>query len=786
MGTPAYMPPEQALGEVDRLDERSDVFGLGAILCEFLTGTPPYVGGNGTEVYRMASRGKLDDALTRLDACGADGELLTLARECLEVEQDDRPRDAGVLAERVTGYLESVESKLRETELAKVDAQVRSEELRRRHKLALTAGVTIVATLIIGISLSVWQAMRATAAETLAIDQADRATAAERQTAETLKEVAGERDAKEQARKDAADVSGFLESIFRSPDPERDGSEIKVVELLDTAAKKLQTGLADQPASRAHLQDTLGRTYHALGLSHKAIRLQENARDFCLATYGPEHPVTRAVMTSLANSYFGAHRLDEAFKLREDVLRLDRKLLDPEHPNVLISMHNLSCSYTFVGRTDDAIKLVKETLALRRKVLGPEHPDTLTSLRLLSLCLGAGRSDEAIKMQEELLPIHRRVLGPKHPETLRLMTTLARYYDAADRDDEALKLREELVALSSEGLGAEHPSTLFAMSNLVGSYSEAGRQDEALELQEKVVSLCRKNLGEVHPQTLGEMTNLAGHYANAGRLDEAVALQEKTLALKRQAIPNHSYLPIAIDRMSHLYIRAGHPDKALPLVSELLEFCVGKTGNSSRALRVATLQAWFAVGDAYGVTRKRTLAWAASTDDRAVADHITRLSCLRPIKDAELRKAALKLGQRTVTLGQDDKKTLPWSRLALGMAEYRNAQYEQSAQTLATATASAADTDDKAHVARITGTAKFYRAMCLFQKGKRDEARTLFNATAAKMKPYPADEKNPHADDEAHGDDLILWLAYREAKALLQISTTKTPAVARRPRAKTP
>ncbi|MFO0906683.1 MAG: protein kinase [Pirellulales bacterium] len=182
MGTPAYMPPEQALGEVDRLDERADVFGLGAILCEILTGQPPYVGTDGTMVYRQASRGKLNDAFARLDACGADAELIALTKHCLELEPQNRPGNAGVLAERVTGYLESVETKLHETELAKVDAQVRAEELRRRQKLSYSAGAAIAASLLIGMTASVWQMKRAER-ETV------RATKAEQEAVATVDEL---------------------------------------------------------------------------------------------------------------------------------------------------------------------------------------------------------------------------------------------------------------------------------------------------------------------------------------------------------------------------------------------------------------------------------------------------------------------------------------------------------------------------------------------------------------------------------------------------------------------
>lgn len=127
MGTPAYMPPEQALGEIDNLDERADVFGLGAILCEILTGKPPYVASDGTQVYRMASRGKLTDCFARLDACGADAELIALTKQCLELEPKDRPRDAGVLSERVTGYLESVEARLREAEVQRAAEAARAD-----------------------------------------------------------------------------------------------------------------------------------------------------------------------------------------------------------------------------------------------------------------------------------------------------------------------------------------------------------------------------------------------------------------------------------------------------------------------------------------------------------------------------------------------------------------------------------------------------------------------------------------------------------------------------------
>ncbi len=113
LGTPAYMPPEQASGDIPNLDRRSDVFALGAILCEILTGQPPYVGRSNEEVRRKAANGDLADANTRLDGCGADPELVALTKQCLSPEAIDRPKDAQVVVDALTSYLDGVQERFR-------------------------------------------------------------------------------------------------------------------------------------------------------------------------------------------------------------------------------------------------------------------------------------------------------------------------------------------------------------------------------------------------------------------------------------------------------------------------------------------------------------------------------------------------------------------------------------------------------------------------------------------------------------------------------------------------
>src|SRR5262249_26239834 len=128
LGTPAYMAPEQARGALDTLDERADVFGLGSILCEILCGQPAYAGRTGLELYRMAERADLHDASERLDACGADAELIALAKRCLAPAPKDRPRDAGMVLVALTDYFRGAERRLREAGLAQAKAEAVAAE----------------------------------------------------------------------------------------------------------------------------------------------------------------------------------------------------------------------------------------------------------------------------------------------------------------------------------------------------------------------------------------------------------------------------------------------------------------------------------------------------------------------------------------------------------------------------------------------------------------------------------------------------------------------------------
>lgn len=207
----------------------------------------------------------------------------------------------------------------------------------RRHRAALRVAAAISLLLITATLVSGWLAVRATIAE----EQA------------TLRLAESEK-----ARADAEAISSFLTGMFESSRPGREmgGRDVKVADVLDIAARKLETELTDQPERRAMLKATLGTTYHTLGLFPEAIALQEQARDYCLKAYGTEHPNTFSTMLSLADSYAAVGRRNEALRMREEMLAASRHAFGPEHPDTLAVMLDLASSYAEAGRNDEALR----------------------------------------------------------------------------------------------------------------------------------------------------------------------------------------------------------------------------------------------------------------------------------------------------------------------------------------------------------------------------------------------------------------------------------------------
>ncbi len=165
MGTPAYMPPEQARGKIDSLDERSDVFGLGAILCFMMTGHPPYKADDARDALRHAQRGDLTQCRQRLNACGADDELVELATQCLADDARQRPKNAGEVAQRVTAYLVSVQRRLEQAEIERATAQANAVAERKRRRTSMALATSLLVLIVSGSAAFIWYQREQTLAD---------------------------------------------------------------------------------------------------------------------------------------------------------------------------------------------------------------------------------------------------------------------------------------------------------------------------------------------------------------------------------------------------------------------------------------------------------------------------------------------------------------------------------------------------------------------------------------------------------------------------------------------
>jgi tetratricopeptide (TPR) repeat protein len=248
MGTPAFMSPEQAGGETEKLDERADVFGLGAILCVILTGQPPYVAGDGDAVRLMAIRGHLADAFARLDGCGADGELVALCKRCLAADRDARPRHAGAVADAVTAHLAGVEARLRRAEAERAAAGVRAAEERKRRRVQTALGLSFTFLLLL-LGAGLWWADRQAAAWQSEQDRAD----ANRRADALLRQIEGQRRAEAERERLARNGAAVEALLGRCEDALRGDDAATAAVALEAAERRAAEGGAD------HLKGRLAR-----------------------------------------------------------------------------------------------------------------------------------------------------------------------------------------------------------------------------------------------------------------------------------------------------------------------------------------------------------------------------------------------------------------------------------------------------------------------------------------------------------------------------------------------
>ncbi len=575
--TPAYASPEQIRGE--RVTTASDVYALGVVLYELLTGHRPYLTDSRSvhEIERLICLDeptKPSTAVTRgpaPDAHGSQsvgsmpqkrlarklaGDLDNIVLMALRKEPQRRYGSVEQFAEDLRRHREGLPVVARRDTI-----RYRGAKFVKRNRLAVGAAAAVTLALVAGFITSA-----------VLYTQADR------------------------AKRAAERVSRLLQDTLASVNPEiARGRDVTVLRgLLDDCAQRIDTELADQPDVAAALHLTIGNTYLSIALYGEAERHTRAALALRQATSGRDHADVATCLDQLGNLL----RIKGDYAASESAFRRSCEIWQSRtgrrHAKVAAAHVNLGRVVEAIGRADEAEEHYRTALSINRETLDANHSDLASNLIHLGLQLMHRKSntsyDSAEPLLREALRIRRNADEENHPSLARAQMALAGLLRERRRFEDAEPLYREALALRKKVLDANHPDIAAALNDLATLLEFRGDYTAAEPMYRETLAIQESSLGDRHPEVGTTLNNLAGLLRKSGRYDDAEPLFLQAADIYRGSLgPRHFWVSIVLQNLGVLLETKGDCAAALPIFEEALH--IRKESVAADNWRIAQIEA---------------------------------------------------------------------------------------------------------------------------------------------------------------------------------------------------
>ncbi len=507
IGTLNYMSPEQCVDPAS-IDVRSDVYSLGVLLYELVTGTVPHDLSRSSIPQAVRIIAESQPTPAGAIRAEASGDLEAIIAMAMEKDRDRRYSGAGALAAELRRFMnhEPIEAR-------RATAFDHARKFARRNPPLVAAIGAAVAILLIGTAVSMRFAYTASVA----------------------------RDAALQREQELAVITEFQESLLRDLDVAAMGARLQssITSTLERQDPSGSSNTADDLADWSRLSSRLNFTTIAVGSLNESV-IQSYAES--INTRFASQPLLRArLLQQLASTMNSLGLHQEALPVISEALTLRQVHLGEDHEDTLQSRHALGSLLSILGRYEDALGHLVDSYERRRRLLGPDSRQSLASgASLGGLYRRMNKLSEAERVWTDTLTRQRRVLGDDDPSTLRMLNNIGVLFAVQGRNDKAEAAWRELIARRLAAVGPNHPEYQASLANLGQLLHDQGRYAEAEPLIRQALAAEQARLGDRHPSTLTSMGMLASLLRSLNRLDEALALQFECYQTRKAVLgPEH-------------------------------------------------------------------------------------------------------------------------------------------------------------------------------------------------------------------------------------------------------